>query len=131
MFSERTRYIFRLLTYLGKKNLSIFQTVEELSEETDIPRPYLGKIVGFLADENYLETRKGPAGGVSLADEPENIAIDDLMEDIEEFEHSNNLDDTCCLSKEFSECYIDNTIDRFRETVLDGVTLEDAVDEIN
>lgn len=131
MFSERTRYVFRLLTYLGKKNLNIFQTVEELSEETEIPRPYLGKIVGFLADENYLETRKGPAGGVSLAEEPNDILIEDLMKDIGEFEHSEDLDDTCCLPEEFAECFIENTIDRFRGTVLDGVTLEDAVDEIS
>lgn len=131
MFSERTRYVFRLLTYLGKKNLSIFQTVEELSEETDIPRPYLGKIVGFLAEEDYLETRKGPAGGVSLAEEPANIEIEDLLKDIGEFEHSETLDDTCCLAEEFQECYIENTIDRFRETVLDGATLADAVEDIS
>ncbi|MFB6344418.1 MAG: Rrf2 family transcriptional regulator, partial [bacterium] len=93
--------------------------------------PYLGKIVGFLADNDYLETRKGPAGGVSLAEEPGKIKMDNLMEDIEEFQHSRDLDDTCCLAKEFESCFIENTIDRIRDSVLNGVTLEDAVEEIS
>lgn len=131
MFSERTRYIFRLFTYLGKKNLNMFQTVEELSEETEIPRPYLGKIVGFLADKGYLETRKGPAGGVSLAEDPAEIDVVEIMEAIEEFDHDDELSETCCLPKEFEECFIKNTMDRFRESVLNDVTLEDAVDEIS
>lgn len=130
MFSERTRYIMRLLCYLGKENLDIFRTVEDLSEQTGIPGPYLGKLVGFLAEKGYLNTRKGPAGGVSLAREPSEISINSLFEEIGEYSHSEDLNDTCCLPEQFDDCFIRKKIGEFQDRIIADMTLDDAIGEI-
>lgn len=131
MFSERTRYIIRLLCYLGKENLDIFRTVKDLSERTGIPGPYLGKLVGFLAEKGYLNTRKGPAGGVSLAREPSEISINSLFEEIGEFSHSEKLNDTCCLPEQFNDCFIRKKIGEFQDNIIGKMTLEDAIEDID
>jgi Rrf2 family protein len=131
LFTERTRYIIRLLSYLGKKNLDIYETVADLSEATGIPSPYLGKLVGFLSEKGYLDTRKGPAGGVSLADEPSDVRIDELLNDIGEYNHSESLQDTCCLPELFDQCFVEDTIKAFRDTIIEDTTLEDVINNLD
>ncbi len=130
MFSQRTRYILRLFCYLGEKNLSTYQTVQSLAKDTDIPEPYLGKLVGFLSEEGYLETRKGPTGGVALAHEPSKINLDDLLESTGEFDHADNMNDNCCLPDLLDRCLVEKMISSFREQVTDGVNLQEALEEL-
>lgn len=130
MFSQRTRYILRLFCYLGEKNLSAYQTVKELADETGIPQPYLGKLVGFLSEEGYLDTRKGPTGGVALARDPSDISIDQLLETTGEFDHAEDMQDTCCLPELLDQCFVQQTISKFREEIINDLTLQEALEEL-
>lgn len=130
MFSQRTRYILRLFCYLGEKNLSTYQTVESLADETGIPEPYLGKLVGFLSEEGYLETRKGPTGGVALARDPAKINLEDLLEATGEFDHAQDMNDTCCLPDLLDRCFVEEMMTSFREKIIGGVTLQEALEEL-
>ncbi len=130
MFSERTRYITKLLCYLGVQDINHYRTIEKISNAIEIPRPYLGKIVGLLADQGYLKTRKGPSGGVKLAREPSEISMDSLLEDIEEYNHPESLEDTCCFEDYFQGCFIEKSIESIREDVMKDLSLGEVIEDL-
>lgn len=126
MFSEKNRYVLKLMTFLAAIDDGRYRTVEDLAGETDLPKPYLSKIVRELASKGYLETRKGPEGGARLRQDPSEIAIEDLLEDMDALSH-NEQGDACCVSEIFDHCYVDDWIDGFKENVLRGRSLADMV----
>ena len=52
---------------------------EKLACRRAIPRPYLSRLVGELARQSLLRTRRGPGGGVTLARPGHEIALADVL----------------------------------------------------
>lgn len=55
-------------------------SVENLARVQGVPRAFLGKILGRCAKMGLVRAKTGPAGGISLTREPENISILDVIE---------------------------------------------------
>lgn len=78
-----TDYSLRVLMYLGLQNDERV-TIKEISESYKISRNHLMKVVSMLTRMGYLDARRGPGGGISLARPPEDINIADVVMDMED-----------------------------------------------
>jgi Rrf2 family iron-sulfur cluster assembly transcriptional regulator len=103
MLSNTSKYAIRAVIYLAlyathQKKIGI----KEISEELDIPTPFLGKILQILAKHQVLESTKGPHGGFSLHKPAMDIS---LMEIIEIIDGADSFE-TCLIRN--SKCSNDN-----------------------
>jgi Rrf2 family nitric oxide-sensitive transcriptional repressor len=78
-----TDYSLRVLIYLGlRENGRV--TIREISDAYGISRNHLMKVVSLLTRMGYLDTRRGPGGGIALARPPVEIGIADVIRDMED-----------------------------------------------
>ncbi len=80
MLSNTCKYAVRSVIYLalndeeGKKI-----GIKQISNDLNIPTPFLGKILQSLAKQKMLLSNKGPHGGFSLAKDPHEITLLDIV----------------------------------------------------
>lgn len=78
MLPKTAEYALRAAVCLArdpKKN----ESADRLSEETQIPRRYLHKVLQDLAQAGLVRSQAGPGGGYALARSPEEISILDVV----------------------------------------------------
>jgi Rrf2 family nitric oxide-sensitive transcriptional repressor len=78
-----TDYALRVLIYVGVQDDGRV-TIREISEAYDISRNHLMKVVSDLVRMGYLDARRGPGGGISLARPASEIGIANVIRDMEE-----------------------------------------------
>ena len=84
MISNTCKYAIRSVIYLAvnsKENKKI--GIKKISEDLELPGPFLGKIMQTLAKNKVLNSIKGPHGGFSLAKDPDEISLYDIVEIID------------------------------------------------
>jgi Rrf2 family protein len=80
MLSNTCKYALRALIYLGKYSEKDSRIgIKKISEDLQLSSPFLGKILQNLVKQKLLVSTKGPNGGFSLAKEPENITLWDIV----------------------------------------------------
>lgn len=125
MFSDRVRYILNLMIHLTLLETEEYLTVKEIAGELAVPEAYLGKIVGELAELGYVETKKGPSGGIKLRGSPDDISVKELLHDLQALEH-NTMNEACCVPDYADQCILDHWISAFEDRVLENSTLSDV-----
>ena len=80
MISNTCKYGIRAIIYIAvnieeEKKVGI----KKIAEDLDLPGPFLGKIMQTLAKNKVLNSVKGPNGGFSLAKDPQNISLYDIV----------------------------------------------------
>ncbi|MCD4795080.1 MAG: Rrf2 family transcriptional regulator [Bacteroidales bacterium] len=80
MISNTCKYGIRAVIYLAV-NISGDEKIgiKKISEDLDLPGPFLGKIMQSLAKNKMLKSVKGPHGGFSLAKDPDDISLYDIV----------------------------------------------------
>jgi len=73
MFSKKVAYATRCLVYLAERDEPAL--IREISETTEIPHPYLAKIVNDLTRKGFVKSQRGIGGGITLAKSPESISV--------------------------------------------------------
>jgi len=93
-------------------------SVSELSSKLKIPRPFLRKILQTLNREKILTSHKGSGGGFSLARQPKDVQLIELIEVFQGPLHLNE----CFLRKlkcpQVKFCGLKKKIDRIDSDVL-------------
>jgi Rrf2 family protein len=91
MLSNTCKYALRALIYLAKysKNDSRIG-IKKISEDLSISSPFLGKILQNLVKQKLLVSTKGPNGGFSLAKNPEDISLWDIVINVDGEEYFTN-----------------------------------------
>ena len=79
LVNRETHQAIRALLAMAEDGLDK-TTVAELSKRTDIPRPFLRKIVQILSREGILKSSRGKGGGFSFAFLPERIFLTRLIQ---------------------------------------------------
>ena len=84
MLSNSCRYGIRAVIYLGsryaeKRTIGI----KEISEDLNLPMPFLAKILQQLAKNRILSSAKGPNGGFSFQRKPESVTLFDIVKIID------------------------------------------------
>lgn len=83
MLSNTCKYALRAVIYLavnaGEKKIGI----KKISEDLDIPFPFLGKILQILAKNKILTSTKGPHGGFGINKDQEKLSLMDVIQVID------------------------------------------------
>lgn len=128
--SKFTDYAFRMLIYLAKNEERI-SVIDEMSDELNISKHHLKKIVNKLAKTEYIISLKGRNGGLRLGVQPKEINLGNVLVLTEE-----NLNlvscmgnsDMCPLSK--CDCKLKGVISQSLNTFVKEMskyTLEDIL----
>ena len=126
LFSD---YCLRVLMYAALRG-ETFQ-LDDVTAAYDISRNHLAKVVNYLSNAGYLETRRGRGGGILLAQKAEDIRVGKLLRQTES--HTVLVE---CFKKETNTCCIDGScrLKRLLATAmnafyekLDSETLADLV----
>jgi Rrf2 family transcriptional regulator, nitric oxide-sensitive transcriptional repressor len=104
MISQTAEYALRAIVVLAQQD-DVPRTTQRLSELTEIPVPYLSKIVGALSRAGIVRSQRGPGGGVNLASAPNRVTMWDVVAQID-------------AVKQFHECPLDNAKQRSRDSEL-------------
>jgi Rrf2 family protein len=94
MLSSSCKYGIRAVTYIAsrskqKENVGI----KQISEDLNLPTPFLAKILQLLAKQKILRSSKGPHGGFSLLRDPKEITLLDIITTID----GNDLFENCII----------------------------------
>ena len=79
LVNRETHQAIRALLAMAEDGLEK-TTVGELAKRTDIPRPFLRKIVQTLSKEGILESSRGKGGGFRFAVPPDRIFLTRLIQ---------------------------------------------------
>jgi Rrf2 family iron-sulfur cluster assembly transcriptional regulator len=84
MLSNSCRYGIRAILYLASKKSGNNKIgIKQISEDLNLPTPFLAKILQNLAKNRILSSIKGPNGGFSLLKKPESITLLDIIKIID------------------------------------------------
>ena len=85
MFSHTVEYALRAVVHLAYEAPAA-RTTAQIADATKVPRDYLAKILQGLAKKGIVATQRGVGGGVSLAKEPAELTILDVVNAVEPIE---------------------------------------------
>ncbi len=81
--SKLTDYGIVLLTYFARHPEGSTHNARDLAAVAGLPVPTVGKILKMLAREALLVSRRGAKGGYSLARQPEEISVAEIISALE------------------------------------------------
>ena len=81
--TRQADYAVRAVLYLAQLGPDQRAATSQIAQEQKIPPSFLAKIVSQLSVAGILQTSRGARGGVSLARDPENISILEVVEAID------------------------------------------------
>jgi Rrf2 family protein len=82
--SNTCKYAIRATIYLALNEGETEKIgIKRISEDLDIPTPFLGKILQTLVRHKILSSTKGPHGGFALAEDPYQISLLDIIKIID------------------------------------------------
>ncbi len=81
--TRQADYALRAVIYLSKLGTDERAATSQIAEEQHIPPSFLAKIVSQLSVAGLLQTSRGARGGVSLARNPREITVLDVVEAID------------------------------------------------
>ncbi len=93
-----TDYSLRVLVYLGLKEEGL-ATITEISDNYEISRNHLVKVVHNLSNNGFIHTVRGKGGGMRLAFAPSDINIGTVVRATE-----NNFNIVECFERDTSSC---------------------------
>lgn len=81
--TRQADYAVRAMLYLSQIGTSQRAATSEVAKEQHIPPSFLAKIISQLSIAGLLHTARGARGGVSLAREPKEITLLEVVEAID------------------------------------------------
>jgi Rrf2 family protein len=81
MISQTVEYSLRAAVALAQSDAPY--TAKRLSEITEVPRPYLAKVMQELVRAGVVNSRRGLHGGFELAKSPNDLTIWDIVAAVE------------------------------------------------
>ncbi len=81
--TRQADYAVRAVLYLAEQNGAGRAPTSQIAREQKIPPSFLAKIVSQLSVAGMVQTSRGARGGVSLAREPKDITLLEVVEAID------------------------------------------------
>lgn len=78
MLALSTKYALKALLHLARVQRDDYMQVKALSEEANVPGPYLSKIIKQLSAKQLVETRRGITGGVRFPKNGHTVTFYDI-----------------------------------------------------
>ena len=128
--TRQADYAMRAIYYLSSLEAGTRAATSQIAKEQNIPPSFLAKIISQLAVAGLLYTSRGARGGVSLARDPKEVTMLDVIEAIDgpillnecvNDAHGCKFDKECPMKTLWSEIQ-DDLVER-----LSGTTFADFV----
>jgi Rrf2 family nitric oxide-sensitive transcriptional repressor len=122
-------YALRVLIYLSLKT-DRKSTIREISDRYGISKNHLMKVVSLLTRAGFVDSTRGPGGGLALAQAPQDIRVGDVIRQTEDdlaLVECFRQDNRCVITP---VCELVGMIDEALKAfvdVLDRYTLADVV----
>jgi Rrf2 family protein len=81
--TRQADYAVRAILYLAEQGTDKKAATSQIAEEQDIPLSFLAKIIAQLSVAGLLQTMRGARGGVTLARDPNEISLLEVVEAID------------------------------------------------
>lgn len=85
MFSQTVEYALRAIVHLAAKSPEAC-TTDQIAEATQVPKPYLSKVLQNLGRNDIVRSQRGIGGGVSLVKSPSELTILEVVNAVEPIE---------------------------------------------
>ena len=131
LFTKSTAYTLHALVELANFDKPV--DVTHLSQITELPKPFLAKLLQTLSRKGFVKSFKGIHGGFILAKEPNEIKIIDIfkvMEDKNSLVFYCSSDPQDCMRGRASICSIRPFFSFLEEEflkIIQNYTLEDVI----
>ena len=130
--SKKTEYALMAAKYMALNNSSGFSTAKEISDSYNIPHQLVSKVLQALAKNDIAVSSKGVHGGFTLAKNPAQIPLSDIIKAIETNYHLVN-----CFNEEgtndecsrFDCCKIRNPLAEIQKKI-DKIFFEVSLQQI-
>lgn len=122
--TRQADYAVRAIYYLSNLGSDKRASTSQIAKEQNIPPSFLAKIISQLSVAGLLHTSRGARGGVSLAREPHEITMLDVVESIDgpillnecvEDAHGCQFDKECPMQSMWCEIQ-DTLVSRLKST---------------
>lgn len=80
MIGNKSEYFLKVLIELARRQGDGHMTSREIAERQAIPPKYIPQIVAELSRAGWVETSRGPGGGIRLAVDPAGITVADVID---------------------------------------------------
>jgi Rrf2 family protein len=139
MLSNSCRYGIRAVIYLASQPASNGKTgIKKISNDLDLPTPFLAKILQQMAKQKILSSSKGPHGGFSLLKDPRKITLLDIVNTID----GNDIFTNCVMhngscegvEKDKKHCPLHEDYEKTRTNLIklfSNKTIQDLVKKAN
>jgi Rrf2 family transcriptional regulator, iron-sulfur cluster assembly transcription factor len=101
IFSKKCEYGLQAILYLAAHLESAVIPVDRIADKLNIPKEFVSKILQSLTESKIVSSKKGKAGGFSLAKDPKTIKLIDIISAIDGL----SVFDSCILG--FPNCNVD------------------------
>ncbi len=131
--STKGRYALRMLLDLAEHQNDGFVALKDIAARQDISKKYLEQIVAILNKSDMLQTNRGFQGGYKLARTPDKYTVGEILRLTE-----GGLEPVACLAHGTLNCTrgcgcatlpVWRGLDRVINEYLDGITLQDILDQ--
>jgi Rrf2 family protein len=82
-FTKAEEYGVHGVIYLAEKDRNVVTPLSEISEAQGIPEKFLAKIFQSLSKAGIVRSHRGVRGGFTLAREPKDITVKEVLETIQ------------------------------------------------
>ena len=132
MFSQTVEYSLRAIVHLAKQP-DVLHTTAQIAKATQVPAPYLSKVLQTLARDGLVTVKRGIGGGFLLGKSPDKLTIYEVVQCVDPIQRihtcplelSSHRKRLCSLHKK-----IDGALESF-ETVFRTTTLSELMNSPN
>jgi len=130
--SKRTEYGLRAVVQLARLWPCAFVQARDLSKQEDLPNKFLESILLALRRGGFLESKVGSGGGYRLSRAPREISVGDVIRRLEGRLTVMEIASTGDNSPgKIAVRLINEKLTNATDTVLDAMTLEELMEQIN
>ena len=124
MFSQTVEYALRAIVHLAKQP-ELLQTTAQIAKATQVPAPYLSKVLQTLTGEGLVTVKRGVRGGFLLGKTPDQLTIYEVVQSVDPIQRihtcplelSSHRKKLCSLHKKMDSA-MESIEDVFRSTTL-------------
>jgi len=129
MLSNTSKYAIRSVIYIALyASPELKVGLKEISQELNIPTPFLGKILQMLTRHQILDSAKGPHGGFFLKKPAIDISLMEIIEIIGGADAFNQCLIRTSACSEESPCSLHDKVAPYRKGLISTLMTESIAD---